>query len=442
MSDEIVFDVLCTKVLDALRALGLGKFSIRNYYYEGMWPIIKVYRSEGVIFYSAAFTNEIVNRFHLDHENGLVADRIWAKVRKASILFEEYVQTGKIVWKRVRPDPKISLAPYYHELLRRFCQHEANTRAIGFESLRDEENVCRKFFAYLDASGCHTCQDINLVNVNAFLLFIASQRKSSMDRVCNTLKHLSAYLVSIQNCCDFSAALTTRPAPRKKLRPAFSAKEVHTVVDAAAKNPSLSLRDTAMFAVRAPTKHLVVSVIFRLIYCCGLRPVEARRLRREDVNLFDGTVNILESKGHKDRIVVLSEDMLELCRNYDLRVEKIYPHRKYFFQSPSVRGDGMYSMEWIIPTFRRFLQTAGISGYGEVRPRLYDLRHTFATHRLYQWVKEGKDINACLAYLSGYMGHSNLESTAYYIHLLPTLYTDLPELRLDSSLEMEADLCD
>ena len=54
MSDEIVFDVLCTKVLDALRALGLGKFSIRNYYYEGMWPIIKVYRSEGVIFYSAA----------------------------------------------------------------------------------------------------------------------------------------------------------------------------------------------------------------------------------------------------------------------------------------------------------------------------------------------------------------------------------------------------
>ena len=167
--------------------------------------------------------------------------------------------------------------------------------------------------------------------------------------------------------------------------------------------------DSLQPSLRAPTKHLVVSVIFRLIYCCGLRPVEARRLRREDVNLFDGTVNILESKGHKDRIVVLSEDMLELCRNYDLRVEKIYPHRKYFFQSPSVRGDGMYSMEWIIPTFRRFLQTAGISGYGEIRPRLYDLRHTFATHRLYQWVKEGKDINACLAYLSEYILHGEVQ---------------------------------
>ena len=59
MSDEIVFDVLCTKVLDALRALGLGKFSIRNYYYEGMWPIIKVYRSEGVILYSAVFLKQL-----------------------------------------------------------------------------------------------------------------------------------------------------------------------------------------------------------------------------------------------------------------------------------------------------------------------------------------------------------------------------------------------
>ena len=142
---------------------------------------------------------------------------------------------------------------------------------------------------------------------------------------------------------------------------------------------------------------IILSVIFRMIYCCGLRPIEARRLRRKDVNLFNGTVNILESKGHKDRIVVLSEDMLELCRNYGQCVETIYPDRKYFFPSPSVRGDGMYSMEWIIPTFRRFLQAAGISGYGEIQPRLYDLRHTFATHRLHQWVKEGKDVNACLA---------------------------------------------
>ena len=73
--------------------------------------------------------------------------------------------------------------------------------------------------------------------------------------------------------------------------------------------------DSLQPSLRAPTKHLVVSVIFRMIYCCGLRPIEARRLRRKDVNLFNGTVNILESKGHKDRIVVLSEDTLNLFKS-------------------------------------------------------------------------------------------------------------------------------
>lgn len=314
MSDEIVFDVLCTKVLDALRALGLGKFSIRNYYYEGMWPIIKVYRSEGVILYSAAFTNEIVDRFRLEHENGLVADRIWAKVRKAAALFEEYVQTGKIVWKRVRPAPKIPLTPYYQELLCSFCQHEANTRAIGFESLRDEENVCRKFFAYLDASGYHTCQDINLVNVNDFLLFIASQRKSSMDRVRNTLKHLSAYLVSIQNCCDFSAVLTTRPAPRKKLRPAFSSKEVHTVMDAAAKNPSLSLRDTAIFAVAASL---------------GLRAGDIVRLTLSDIDWIHHEIRFVQNKTGVELHLPLEASVGNAIANYIL-------HERPKTQSPAL----------------------------------------------------------------------------------------------------------
>lgn len=192
---------------------------------------------------------------------------------------------------------------------------------------------------------------------------------------------------------------------------------------------------------RSPMKHLVIPVIFRMIYCCGLRPIEARRLLRGNVDLGDGAVEILESKGHKDRIVVLSRDMLGLCRIYDERADRICPDRKYFFQSPSVRGDGMYSMEWIIPAFRKLLAAAGISGYAGVTPRLYDLRHTFATHCLYRWIKEGKDVNACLAYLSEYMGHSSLADTAYYIHLLPTLYTDLPELRLDRYPETEVGEC-
>lgn len=182
---------------------------------------------------------------------------------------------------------------------------------------------------------------------------------------------------------------------------------------------------------KSPMKHLVVSVLFRLIYCCGLRPVEARRLRREDVDLRDGSILILESKGHKDRLVMMSEDLLKLCRKYDMAADTICPDRRYFFQSPSHRGDGMYSMEWIIPTFRKFLVEAEIYDCAGNNPRLYDLRHTFATHCLYKWMHEGRDINAGLAVLSEYMGHKHLSDTAYYIHLIPGFYAEMAEFQFD-----------
>lgn len=184
-------------------------------------------------------------------------------------------------------------------------------------------------------------------------------------------------------------------------------------------------------SIRSPAKHLVVGVMFRMIYCCGLRPVEARRLLRENVDLIDGTIYILESKGHKDRLVVMSNDMLKLCQKYDKKVDAICANRKYFFPSPSHRGDGMYSMEWIIPTFRKFLTEAEIYDCSGNTPRLYDLRHTFATRCLYKWMHEGRDINACLAYLSEYMGHEHISDTAYYIHLIPEFYAEMEEFHFD-----------
>ena len=182
--------------------------------------------------------------------------------------------------------------------------------------------------------------------------------------------------------------------------------------------------DKCKYNRRSPARHLVIPVIFRLIYCCGLRPVEARRLKCEDVDLRTGSVKILESKGHKDRMVVMAPDLLELCIVYDRKVLQIYPKRVYFFPSPVNDGKSMYSMEWIIPTFRKAVKAAGVYDCPGSTPRLYDLRHTFATHVIHQWINEGRNIDACLPYLSEYMGHENISDTAYYIHFSPEFYSE------------------
>jgi integrase len=192
--------------------------------------------------------------------------------------------------------------------------------------------------------------------------------------------------------------------------------------------------DNFQYHSSTPIFHLVVSVIFRLIYCCGLRPVEARQLRVEDVDLKTGQIKILEGKRNKDRMVVMADDMLMLARKYNEQVSQQYPERSHFFHN-RFSGEA-YSSVHMQKTFRKLLDAAGIKKIAPKNPRVYDLRHTFATHRLYQWLRDGEDVDACIAYLSEYMGHSNLSDTAYYIHLVPEFYPQMAELGFQTRAEI------
>ncbi len=168
-----------------------------------------------------------------------------------------------------------------------------------------------------------------------------------------------------------------------------------------------------------PIRHFVIPTFFRLLYCCGLRPCEARKLRTIDVDFKKGRINILESKAFKSRIVMMADDVTQTCYQYESKVANLMPGREFFF--PDSKGN-IYSKKWLEKPFRSAKLQANIGQSGEHIPRLYDFRHTFATHRLYQWMHEGKDINAMLPYLSAYMGHEQLSDTYYYVHLVPGLF--------------------
>ena len=155
---------------------------------------------------------------------------------------------------------------------------------------------------------------------------------------------------------------------------------------------------------------VVLPVYSRLIYCCGLRPQEPPAIRTEDIDLKTGDLYIRQSKQHKDRHIIMSSDMLKLCKRYDALAGK----RKWFFQ----KWDGtQYETSWYNNVWRRIIKTCGIRWKGNPRP--YDLRHAFASRNIINWINSGKNVMELLTYLSAYMGHSELTSTLYYVHLLP-----------------------
>jgi len=164
-----------------------------------------------------------------------------------------------------------------------------------------------------------------------------------------------------------------------------------------------------------PARHLVIPAIIRLLYCCGLRPGEACKLKTGDVDLKSGKIFIRESKGHKDRIVMLADDVNAYYFRYNKSVSRLLPNREWFFPS----GDHAYTISGLDRSYREILDKTGIFKSIQDLPILYGFRHTFATHRLYQWLCEGKDLTSMLPYLSAYMGHARLSDTYYYIHFVP-----------------------
>jgi len=72
-----------------------------------------------------------------------------------------------------------------------------------------------------------------------------------------------------------------------------------------------------------PLASKISSVLFRLIYTCGLRPNEGRELRRENINFKTGEILITKTKRKKERVVVMSDDMLKLCKKYNAVLDKL-----------------------------------------------------------------------------------------------------------------------
>lgn len=181
-------------------------------------------------------------------------------------------------------------------------------------------------------------------------------------------------------------------------------------------------------------RHLVLPMYFRLLYCCGVRTCEARLLLRKNVNLPDGTIDIIQSKGPKDRRVYLPKDLSALYLKYDAVINDIYPNRTYFFPT---KADRCYECSSVSENFRKVWNAAGF----RMPARAYDFRHHFAFATLNRWIKQGANVHAMLPYLTRYMGHASLESTFYYLHLVPDFFSTF-SAKTKALEELLPEVCD
>ena len=165
----------------------------------------------------------------------------------------------------------------------------------------------------------------------------------------------------------------------------------------------------------------IPATLFRVLLGCGLRVSEAINLKYQDVNLTDCTLRILESKNHKDRLVVMDESLCRTMKNY---VATCIPQKgQYIF----VKNNGEPLSQALVYTwFRKFIDAAGIPHKGkDYGPRVHDFRHTFAVRSLNKMLAEGKPLYTALPILKDYLGHHNIASTEQYVRLAEWMFPDV-----------------
>lgn len=151
-----------------------------------------------------------------------------------------------------------------------------------------------------------------------------------------------------------------------------------------------------------------------LLYSTGIRISEAMAVNLQDVEPSNQRLYIAEGKFRKARWVALSNSTGRALQHYIDRRLKIAPRRP---DSPLLLNERRRRLchSTVYQTFRGLLQKCDIVHNKRTGPRIHDLRHTFAVHRLLDWYRRGLDVNARLPALATYMGHVDISSTRVYL---------------------------
>ena len=163
-------------------------------------------------------------------------------------------------------------------------------------------------------------------------------------------------------------------------------------------------------------------MLILLLYGAALRVSEALSLTLADVDLSAGILTIRESKFYKTRLVPMSPALTSAVSSYVAQRANEHPTKPDAPLFLTRKGTPLVRCT-VENVFRRLRVKAGVLRHDGSRyqPRLHDLRHAAAVHRLVSWYRQGADVQRLLPQLSTYLGHVHIAATQRYLTLTPEL---------------------
>ena len=277
-------------------------------------------------------------------------------------------------------NPPKAVAGYTRALA--LMHQELLLKNYSIHTLKTYLHMFKQFLGYINPLPLHKVTKTHIIKYHLWLLteckVSASYQNQSINAIKFYLEKVLKYPVSIYEL--------PRPKKQKTLPKILSVEEVSQILE-----------------VTCNIKH---KAILSLIYGAGLRISECVQMKIMDIDSAHMRIWVRNGKGKKDRITLLSHDLLDLLRNY----YKIYRPKQWLFEGPHGQ---QYSASSIRQVFNRSKRKA----LGNSSATVHTLRHSFATHLLENGVN--------LRYIQQLLGHSSSKTTEIYTHVSTTHLTNI-----------------
>lgn len=278
-------------------------------------------------------------------------------------------------------------------------------RALGHE-LADAARLLPRFVTYLDSIGATT------ITVEVALAWVqrpdtdpsSSVWRSRMTAVRGFARHMSG----------IDPATEIPPLGLVTFRPSWRPPFIYSSADVVA------LMAAVPRLIPTPLRAATFRTMIGLLSATGMRVGEAIALNRSDVDWAHGVLVVRASKFNKSREIPVDPTTVYALASYAKCRDRYVSHPEsptFFITS---KGTPVIYPDFGAK-FRELVTASGVGARSPVRPRIHDLRHSFAVHTLVRWYRAGEDVGTLLPRLSTYLGHLTPGYTYWYLSAAPEL---------------------
>jgi integrase len=282
-------------------------------------------------------------------------------------------------------------------------------RALGYRLARPEK-LLNQFLDYLH----HTCadEDAEVVTVTVALdwarLPAGSDGSNWWAYRLSVVRGFATYLHSLDPVHEVPAAELLPQRPRRAVPYLYSKADIAALMSATS-------------SLRSPLRRTTFATLIGLLAVTGMRVGEAIGLNRGDVDLKQRRLVVRHGKFDKTRELALHPTTVTALRRYQRERDRLAPatHTSAFLVSTA--GTRLLYRN-VHATFHRLVGLARLAPRaGSCRPRIHDVRHSFAVTSMLEAYAAGEDGQTRLSLLSTWLGHVHPHSTYWYLSASPEL---------------------